>query len=98
MARLASFLRGRGIRVYTIPEAATMLFTNGATFADLGTDEKEMNFQINLLKTQMHLEDTFFKLGLDCGAKAVLLCDRGTMDGSAYIAKPVWNTYAQSFS
>lgn len=91
--RLSGFLVDRGYRVYTVPEAATLLFKHGATFADLDTEDKQIEFQANLLRTQMHLEDTFFNLAADINAPAVLLCDRGTMDGSAYISKQQWETY-----
>lgn len=46
LARLATYLRHRGFRVFTVPEAATMLFTNGASFRDLGTMDKEIGFQV----------------------------------------------------
>merc|ERR1719238_576872 len=90
MAKLAVHLRARGFLVYTVPEAATMLFTNGATFDDYETEDKQLRFQANLLKTQMHLEDTFYNLAVDAEKPAVLLCDRGTMDGSAYITTNTW--------
>ena len=32
LARLSAFLNERGFRVFTVPEAATMLFTNGVRF------------------------------------------------------------------
>jgi len=40
LERLAGFLRERSFRVFTVPEAATMLFSNGVSFADLSSDEK----------------------------------------------------------
>lgn len=36
-------------------------------------------------------EDTFERLAQDCGSQAVLLCDRGAMDGSAYITSEAWS-------
>eukprot|EP00163_Fabomonas_tropica_P032753 TRINITY_DN834_c0_g1_i9.p1 TRINITY_DN834_c0_g1~~TRINITY_DN834_c0_g1_i9.p1 ORF type:complete len:357 (-),score=67.24 TRINITY_DN834_c0_g1_i9:117-1187(-) len=90
LARLSAFLRGRGFRVFTVPEAATLLFSNGATFNDLPEQEQQLQFQANLLKTQMHLEDTFFGLAQLIDKPAVLLCDRGTMDGSCYIERATW--------
>lgn len=45
MARLSSFLRARNFRVYTVPEAATLLFGNGATFLDLGEWHGNANAQ-----------------------------------------------------
>lgn len=52
--------------------------------------------QTNLLKTQMHLEDTFYSLAEGTSKPSVLLCDRGTMDGSAYISKSMWHKYEAS--
>ena len=46
MAKLAVHLRARGFLVYTVPEAATMLFTNGATFDDYETEDKQLRFQV----------------------------------------------------
>ena len=37
-------------------------------------------WQANLLRTQLHLEDTFYNLATSVGKPAVLLCDRGSMD------------------
>lgn len=87
LARISNYLRQRGFRVFCVPEAATMLFTAGATFADLDTEDKLIAFQANLLFTQMHLEDTLTDIAKSLGVPAVILCDRGTMDGSAYLDK-----------
>ena len=88
MSRISSFLRQRGFRVFVVPEAATMLFGGGISFADLGTVASRLEFQTSLLKTQMLLEDCFVGMAREQGSKAVVLCDRGAMDGSAYMARP----------
>ena len=49
MKRLSEFLRSRHFRVFTVPEAATMLFTNGASLDDLATEERELLFQVRSL-------------------------------------------------
>ena len=67
LERLSSYLRERGYRVYTVPEAATMLFSNGVFFSDLTDEAKTVNFQANLMGTQMALEDTFKSLGKATG-------------------------------
>lgn len=67
-----------------------MLFSNGAMLDDLGSSENVLQFQRKLLRTQLHLEDTFFELAMLSGKPSVLLCDRGTMDGSAYMAPAEW--------
>ena len=50
-----------------------------------------MAFQTALCKTQIGLEDTFYQLAEMCDEPAVLICDRGCMDGSAYIAPGEWD-------
>lgn len=35
----------------------------------------------------MHLEDGVERIARSLGKPAVLLCDRGTLDGAAYISK-----------
>ena len=57
-------------------------------FTDL-SGEVPIKFQNIILKTQMHLEDSTKALAESLGKPAVILCDRGCMDGSAYVrSKP----------
>ena len=100
LSRLRDYLGERGFRVFTVPEAATMLFSNGAAFTDLGKEGMELAFQLAVIRTQMHLEDTFADIARGTGEPSVLLCDRGTMDGSAYVDRekvwlPVLDTLGQ---
>eukprot|EP01138_Halocafeteria_seosinensis_P005171 gb/GECG01005288.1/.p1 GENE.gb/GECG01005288.1/~~gb/GECG01005288.1/.p1 ORF type:complete len:672 (+),score=75.18 gb/GECG01005288.1/:1-2016(+) len=107
LARLSSFLRHRGYRVYTVPEAATMLFTNGASFRDLDTDDRQIAFQAAVMNTQIHLEDSFARIAMAHAKNiegsdqkkypAVLLCDRGTMDGCAYLDKSLWGRLLRNY-
>lgn len=50
------------------------------------TYDMQVKFQIQLMKTQIALEDNFTELARNEGSKSVILCDRGLMDGSAYIS------------
>ena len=88
--RLAAYLRERGFRVFTVPEAATMIFSNGVGFDDLDHVGFPFEFQKAVLATQLHLEDTFMNLAGTTGESSVLLCDRGTCDGKAYVNKATW--------
>ena len=90
MERIRGFLSERGFRVYTVPEAATILLSNGLSFADFNTEDKVLDFQTAILKTQIHLEDSFEMLARAVAKPAVLLCDRGAMDGSAYCSPESW--------
>lgn len=68
----------------TVPEAATLLFTNGAKF------ETPISFQLAVLRVQMALENNFESLAQVSNEPAVILCDRGLMDGSAYVDTSTW--------
>jgi hypothetical protein len=57
--RLSAYLRERGYRVFTVPEAATMLFSNGVFFSDIAAEDKLINFQVTLMSTQIMLENHF---------------------------------------
>ena len=90
MERLQVFLRERGFRVFIVSEAATMLFLNGASPDDLAKRECAFAFQQFVINTQISLEDSFENYAKSCGQKSVLLCDRGIMDGSAYVDDDAW--------
>ena len=45
LARVTEFLQRRGVHVLTVPEAATLFFTNGATVADTSM-EGLVDFQV----------------------------------------------------
>ena len=61
------------------------------------------DFQENLLKTMMQIENTYFDLASSCDSNCLVICDRGTMDGSAcelpllfddiHLRKPVLNCF-----
>lgn len=38
----------------------------------------------------MALEDVFIEVALNADVPTIILCDRGVMDGSAYIDENVW--------
>lgn len=51
---------------------------------------QSVKFQTTLIKTQMALEDTFSELARNEQLPSVILCDRGLMDGSAYVSEELW--------
>lgn len=47
----------------------------------------------------MSLEDVFQGISTtEGGSKIALLCDRGSMDGSAYVEKKIWNTILTEYN
>jgi len=85
LSKVTSALTNSGIRVLTVPEAATILFSNGFKSSD------PLQIQIAIMKMQISLEDQFEKIasGFE-GQRSVLLCDRGLMDGKAYMDTKLW--------
>lgn len=92
MARLAPYLRERGFEVMTCPEAFSLLVGNGMPFDYLQAVEgMDTVVQDTVLDTQIAMEDGFERVLRARGRPAVLLCDRGLMDGSAYMDPAAWD-------
>mmetsp|Transcript_28248 Transcript_28248/g.36506 ORF Transcript_28248/g.36506 Transcript_28248/m.36506 type:complete len:539 (+) Transcript_28248:79-1695(+) len=91
LSKLSECLRNFGFSVYTVPEAATILFSNGIPFSDLGVEYNTFAFQWSLISLQMSLEENFERMARATNRPSVLICDRGLMDGAAYIPAFWWN-------
>ena len=96
LARLRTFLDERGFRVFFVPEAATFLFGNGVAPQDNKCEEDWTDFQRLLMQMQMRFEDCMVERAEkacegDSELRAIVICDRGTMDGKAYVSPDGWN-------
>ena len=90
LARLSTFFENIGWKVYRVPESANILLSGGVNFNEL-TPRQTERFQENLLKTIIQIEDTYFDLAEESNRNCLVICDRGTMDASAYISCEQWN-------
>lgn len=89
-AMLATFFENLGWKVFRVPETATVLMSGGIAFGELNS-EQVMDFQENLIKTMLSLEDTYFSMAeKTVGQNVLVICDRGTMDASAFISNEEW--------
>jgi len=88
-AKLATFFENLGWKVFRVPETATVLMSGGIAFGDLN-EEQIFDFQENLIKTMIALEDTYFTMAAKSNQNCLVICDRGLMDASAYIDPPQW--------
>eukprot|EP01088_Endostelium_zonatum_P018832 TRINITY_DN6192_c0_g1_i1.p1 TRINITY_DN6192_c0_g1~~TRINITY_DN6192_c0_g1_i1.p1 ORF type:complete len:271 (+),score=68.88 TRINITY_DN6192_c0_g1_i1:99-911(+) len=88
-------LKLMGYKVYCVPEAATILFSGGGRFENWD-QSRQVAFEVNKMKTQMALEDAFMNLASLCETKSVVICDRGTLDSSAYVNKETWDLILNS--
>lgn len=89
MARISKHFGDLGIRVYVVPEAATVLLSNGVKHSDLN-GLYAFDFQAKLINLQMSLEQTFDTLARELGGPALLVCDRGMMDSKAFTPPDIW--------
>ena len=84
--RLHSF----GYQVFCSPEASTLLLGAGAVVADVTLEQKK-TFQRGILRVSLALEDSLLAFAQGTGRPAVLICDRGAMDGAGYISSAAWD-------
>ena len=71
-----------------------MLWDGGAVIDQTVYDSRQsIEFQKSLMRMQIALEDNFTEIAklTDSRKQVVVLCDRGLMDGSAFMSKSNWN-------
>ncbi|EGR29071.1 hypothetical protein IMG5_163610 [Ichthyophthirius multifiliis] len=91
LAFLSEKLKDDDFKVYLIPEAATLISTGGGMLEQSNyTDEQIINFQKILMRIQMSLEDQFYQLAEMSGKQSILICDRGLLDGKAFLQQKQW--------
>ncbi|XP_046576813.1 TRPL translocation defect protein 14-like [Haliotis rubra] len=95
-ARLSTFFENLGWKVFRCPEAAMIFLSGGVTFPDL-QNEEIFKLQENIIRTMMQIENTYIQLAKSMLAKrnVLMICDRGVMDGSAYLEKKDWERMKQ---
>jgi hypothetical protein len=93
LARLTERLEDFGFKVFRVPEAATLLQNGGLSFAGL-RQEQVIDMQAHLMRVQFSLEEEFDGIARATtrfsDAPSVLLCDRGLMDGRAYVSEEMF--------
>jgi CYTH domain-containing protein len=90
LSSITDRLQGLGFDVYRVPEAATLLLGGGIRLRDASASQV-LNIQAEMLRVLMALEDAFAAVAQATGRPSVVLCDRGTMDVSAYIPPDAWS-------
>lgn len=78
-----------GFKVFTIPEVPTMFTQAGMDYL---TTNREFFYEGEkaTLEVQLALEDKFLRMAEACSQPCIIVCDRGTMDISAYMTKDMW--------
>ena len=89
LVKITEYFSGFGYKVFNVPEVPTIYSTAGWNYL---TPNRELYYQGEraILETQLALEDQFRTLAEVCTKPVLIVCDRGTMDISAYIKPEEW--------
>ena len=89
LVKITEYFSGFGYKVFNVPEVPTIYSTAGWNYL---TPNRDLYYQGEraILETQLALEDQFTKLAEVCTKPVLIVCDRGTMDISAYIKPEEW--------
>ena len=89
MVKVIEHFSSLGFKVFTLPEVPTMFTQAGMDYL---TKNKSFFYEGEkaTLEIQLALEDKFVRMAESCAEPCILVCDRGTMDISAYMTPEMW--------
>lgn len=85
---LKNELEKLGYKVFIIPEISTELDLKGYTLEKLGREK----WQEMILRWQMAKEDIVSKKASMSDKTSIIICDRGALDGQAYVTESLFNS------
>ena len=96
LVRIIEHFSNLGFKVFTVPEVPTLYSQGGWSYL---TPNPQLYYEgeLAILETQLALEDSFMRLAETCTKPTFIVCDRGTMDISAYIAPEMWDELCKRF-
>ncbi len=74
------------IATLIVPEAASILLANGVCRDEITT----YSFQNSIFSIQKNLERTFENIANEINRNVLIICDRGTCEGKAFLSKSEW--------
>ena len=95
LVRIIEHFSNLGFKVFTVPEVPTMYSQGGWSYL---TPNHDLYYEgeLAILRTQLALENSFMRLAETCTKPTFVVCDRGTMDISAYIDKAMWEELCET--
>ena len=89
LVRVIEHFNNLGFKVFCVPEVPTIYSLAGWNYL---TPNRQLYFEGEraILETQLALENHFLRLASVCAKPVLIVCDRGTMDISAYMAPDEW--------
>lgn len=83
LSQIEQYLKELGIKAFIVSETATEIINNRLLPKDIGI----VNFQKYILKCQLQKEQLYEEIASNFSYdKVVIICDRGIMDGKAFIS------------
>ena len=94
LVRIIEHFSNLGFKVFTVPEVPTMYSQGGWSYL---TPNPKLYYEgeLAILETQLALENSFMRLAETCTKPSFVVCDRGTLDISAYISPEMWRELCQ---
>ena len=89
LVRIIEHFSSLGFKVFTIPEVPTLFTQAGMNYL---TKNQAFFYEGEkaTLEIQLSLEDKFMRMAEQCVKPAVIVCDRGALDISAYMTPEMW--------
>ena len=89
LVRIIEHFSSLGFKVFTIPEVPTLFTQAGMNYL---TKNQAFFYEGEkaTLEIQLALEDKFMGMAQQCTQPSIIVCDRGAMDISAYMAPEMW--------
>jgi predicted ATPase len=102
LSAFAKALTNEGLDVYSVPEVPTIIMNSGFPYPGLEGGELLMEFEVQLFKTQLQLEDTTVSMAeardtLLRHRPSVVFFDRGLIDMKAYMPPEMWAAVLERF-
>ena len=90
LVRIIEHFTSLGFKVFTVPEVPTLYSQGGWNYL---TPNRQLYYEGEraILATQLALEDWFVRLAETCTLPTLVVCDRGTLDISAYMTPDMWD-------
>lgn len=90
LVRVVDHFSSLGFKVFTVPEVPTLYSLGGWNFL---TPNRQLYYEGEraILDSQLSLENNFMRMAEVCRKPVLIVCDRGTMDISAYMTPEMWN-------
>jgi predicted ATPase len=77
---------------YLAPEVPTIMQLGGCKYPGPDAGQALIDFESALLRLQLAMEDSFAQVAGSTGRPSLVVHDRGLMDVSAYLPRPLWLT------